>query len=86
MIEAGFGANRSKAPRVDFARVAKILDHGFKVSALATAAAFFVVGALRGWILRRSIVAAGLETLLIGGVAAALAYAAGYLTRQLYLG
>jgi VIT1/CCC1 family predicted Fe2+/Mn2+ transporter len=57
----------------------------FTVSAFTTAIAFFAVGSAKGWLLRRSMFASGSETLLIGSVAAALAYAVGYLIRQLYL-
>jgi VIT1/CCC1 family predicted Fe2+/Mn2+ transporter len=56
----------------------------FRASAFTTAVAFFAVGTVKGWVLRRSMLASGLETLLIGSVAAALAYAAGYLIRHLY--
>jgi VIT1/CCC1 family predicted Fe2+/Mn2+ transporter len=60
------------------------IEHSFRVSALMTAAAFFGVGVLKGLVLRRSAFGAGLETLLIGSVAALLAYGAAYFVRQLY--
>jgi len=60
-----------------------ILAHGFVVSAIATAATFFAIGAFKGITLRSGWVGGGLETLLIGGGAAALAYAVGHAMRGL---
>lgn len=57
--------------------------HRFSVSAIATAATFFVIGAVKGRLLRTGPVRGGLETLLIGGGAALLAYAVGHGTRGL---
>jgi vacuolar iron transporter family protein len=67
--------------------LATTLDVGtsFTVSTVMTAVAFFSIGSTKGWILGRSMLASGLETLLIGSVAAGLAYAVGYLIRQMYL-
>jgi VIT1/CCC1 family predicted Fe2+/Mn2+ transporter len=47
-------------------------------SAIATALAFWGIGVAKGWVLQRSPWRAGLETLLVGGAAAALAYLAGW--------
>lgn len=58
--------------------------HGFAVSIAITAAAFTGVGMLKGHVLRRSIFRSGAETLVIGGIAAALAYGIGHLLRQMY--
>jgi VIT1/CCC1 family predicted Fe2+/Mn2+ transporter len=58
------------------------IENGFGVSTLTTVVAFFGVGTLKGWILQRRMLASGLETLLIGSVAAILAYTVGYLIRQ----
>jgi VIT1/CCC1 family predicted Fe2+/Mn2+ transporter len=46
-------------------------------SAVATGVAFVLIGALKGRVLSRSMLTAGLETLLLGGGAAALAYLVG---------
>ncbi len=54
-----------------------ILGGGFLASSIATGIAFFIIGSLKSrWSLRSPLVS-GLETLLIGGAAAVLAYAAG---------
>ncbi len=55
----------------------------FQVSALATAVTFFAVGVAKGYVVQRSPWWAGLETLLVGGGAAALAYGVGYWLRAL---
>lgn len=49
----------------------------FGVSAVATAATFLGVGLAKGYAVKRSLLASGLETLAIGCSAAALAYAVG---------
>ena len=56
----------------------------FTVSALATALAFVAVGIGKGMVLRRPLARSGIETLLIGGGAAALAYLVGSWLRALY--
>jgi VIT1/CCC1 family predicted Fe2+/Mn2+ transporter len=55
----------------------------FPLSAVATAATFFGVGILKGGVLRHPPLRSGLETLLVGGAAAAMAYAVGILLRNL---
>lgn len=72
-------------PLLPFFAATMTIDRGFRVSTFTTAVAFFAVGALKGWVLRRTMLASGLETLFIGGIAAALAYVAGYLIRQVYV-
>lgn len=61
-----------------------LLGGGFMWSAVATGAAFFVIGSARSrWSLRSPLIS-GLETLLIGGAAATLAYAAGVLLGEIW--
>lgn len=60
-----------------------VLAHGFAVSAAATAATFFAIGVAKGVMLRTGWLRGGLETLLIGGGAAALAYVVGHAARGL---
>ena len=53
-------------------------DARFTASCSATAAAFVAIGLLKGRILKRPLVISALQTLLLGGSAAGLAYAAGF--------
>jgi VIT1/CCC1 family predicted Fe2+/Mn2+ transporter len=55
----------------------------FMVSALATALTFFGIGVLKGRVLRHPLLRSGLDTLLIGGAAALLAYLVGVLLQNL---
>ena len=56
----------------------------FFVSALITGVAFAAVGVAKGLVLKRPVIASGLETLLIGGTAAAVAYFVGSWLRRAY--
>jgi vacuolar iron transporter family protein len=56
----------------------------FVASAAATGVAFFGVGAVKGLVLGRSALRSGLETLLTGGAAAAIAFVVGAWLRQLF--
>lgn len=56
----------------------------FAASAVVTALTFLAVGMLKGSVLRAPLARSGLETLLLGGAAAGLAYAAGHALRRLY--
>lgn len=49
----------------------------YLVSAAATAVTFFLIGSLKGRVVERSVLLSGLETLVIGTTAAALAYLVG---------
>ncbi len=53
------------------------ITHAFRWSALMTGVAFFFVGALKSPFVDQSWWRAALETLVVGGIAAVLAYAAG---------
>lgn len=59
------------------------VDRAFVVSAIATGGVFLAIGAARGKITQSGAVRAALETLALGGVAAGLAYAVGWLLRGL---
>ena len=56
----------------------------FRVSALLAAVTFAMIGVAKGIVIERSIWRAGLETLLVGGGAAVLAYGVGAWLRYLY--
>ncbi|MFQ5816662.1 MAG: VIT1/CCC1 transporter family protein [Terriglobia bacterium] len=58
-------------------------DHIFLASCLATAATLFAVGSLRTLVTRARWVTSAFEMLLIGSIAAVVAYAVGYFLRQL---
>jgi VIT1/CCC1 family predicted Fe2+/Mn2+ transporter len=53
------------------------LEKTFATSAVATAITFFLIGVAKGRMVKRSLVLSGLETFLIGTVAAAMAFAVG---------
>lgn len=55
----------------------------FTVSAAATAATFLAIGLLKGRVLQHPLLKSGMETLLVGGAAAGLAYGVGILLRDL---
>jgi VIT1/CCC1 family predicted Fe2+/Mn2+ transporter len=47
-------------------------------SVLATASSFFLIGGIRGRVVRKPMIISGLNTLLIGGIAAVVSYLVGY--------
>jgi vacuolar iron transporter family protein len=55
----------------------------FAVSAAATGVTFVLVGVAKGYVVQRSPFWSGLETLLVGGGAAALAYGVGFALRAI---
>jgi VIT1/CCC1 family predicted Fe2+/Mn2+ transporter len=57
--------------------------HPFVWSAVATAATFFAIGAVKGRALGTAMLRGGVETLFVGGCAAALAYVVGHAARGL---
>jgi VIT1/CCC1 family predicted Fe2+/Mn2+ transporter len=71
-------------PLLPFLLPGRSMEHAFAASALATAAAVVGIGVARGALLQQPIVRTGLETLLTGGTAAALAYAVGLLLRNIF--
>ena len=71
-------------PLVPFLLPDLLTSTRFLASVIATGAAFFGVGAAKGLILGRSALRSGLETLLTGGTAAAIAFAVGALLRQAF--
>ena len=59
-------------------------DRVFIMSAVATALVFLIIGAVRGRVVNKSIAWSALETLIVGGIAAALAYGAGALLQNIF--
>ena len=59
-------------------------EQTFRASAFVTALAFFGIGMVKGLVLGRSAIRSGLETLLVGGLAAVLAYVVGAWLRQTF--
>ncbi|MEM2141473.1 MAG: VIT1/CCC1 transporter family protein [Nitrososphaera sp.] len=55
----------------------------FVYSSVFTGVAFFTIGAVKGRILQKSLVRSGAGTLAVGGIAAVVAFVAGYLLNQL---
>lgn len=58
-------------------------DDAFTLSAVLTSFALFMVGSVKGKIVEKRWYLSGIETVLIGGVAAVIAYAVGYALRGL---
>ena len=59
-------------------------SHRFRFSAIITAVAFAAIGVAKGVVVKHSVVRSGLETLIVGSVAAVLAYLAGYWLRTAF--
>lgn len=51
----------------------------FTYSVVLTGAAFFLIGGVKGRIVQKSLIRSGINTLLIGGIAASVAFVVGYL-------
>lgn len=60
-----------------------IRQQEFLYSSILTGIAFLGVGAVKGRVVKKDTLRSSLETLLIGGIAASLAFAVGYLLRSL---
>jgi VIT1/CCC1 family predicted Fe2+/Mn2+ transporter len=56
-----------------------ITANPFFYSIIFTAVAFFLIGSIRGKVVKKSLFRSGLNTLLIGGIAASLAYMVGHI-------
>lgn len=54
------------------------ISNAFFYSVLATASSFFLIGSIRGKVVRKPMMISGFNTLLIGGVAATVSYCIGY--------
>jgi VIT1/CCC1 family predicted Fe2+/Mn2+ transporter len=54
------------------------ISNAFFYSVLATASSFFLIGIIRGKVVRKPVMISGFNTLLIGGVAAVVSYCIGY--------
>jgi VIT1/CCC1 family predicted Fe2+/Mn2+ transporter len=61
-------------------------EHELAASIVVTALAFLSIGVLKGMVLRIPVIRSGMETLILGGTAAALAYATGHVLRRMYGG
>ncbi|MBI1970549.1 VIT1/CCC1 transporter family protein [Candidatus Woesearchaeota archaeon] len=61
--------------------VPSLMEDAFLLAILLTSAAFLTVGAVKAKIVSKNPVSAALETLFVGGTAAAIAYLVGYLLR-----
>lgn len=55
------------------------VSDSFSYSVISTCGAFFLIGIIKGQIVKRSIFRSGFITLIVGGLAATVAYAVGYL-------
>jgi len=64
---------------------AKILEHQFILSIILTAVAFGLIGAVRGKLVKKSWFKAAIETILIGGVAASIAFGIGVFIKYVVL-
>ncbi|MEK6927368.1 MAG: VIT1/CCC1 transporter family protein [Nanoarchaeota archaeon] len=60
-----------------------LLPNQFKYSIILTVFAFLFVGWIRGEVVKKHPIHSALETLIIGGIAASLAFGVGYLLRGL---
>jgi VIT1/CCC1 family predicted Fe2+/Mn2+ transporter len=62
-----------------------VIDNVFALSAITTAVSLFVVGALRVKITKKNWIKSGIEMLLVGGIAATVAYLIGYLLKMIVI-
>lgn len=78
---AGFSA-AGLVPLVPYLVPGFLLQQTFWASTLLTGLTFFGIGLMKGRVLRHSLLKSGLETLVVGGAAAGLAYAVGEWLRE----
>lgn len=64
-------------PIIPFLVLPRASEDAFTISAIATAIAFFLVGAARTFVINKNFFVAGLEMLVVGGAASAIAYGLG---------
>ena len=62
-----------------------IANNAYVLSVILTGIAFLIIGALRSVVTQESMVKTSLETLLIGGIAAVIAYGVGYFLQAFIL-
>jgi VIT1/CCC1 family predicted Fe2+/Mn2+ transporter len=62
-----------------------LIPNQFKYSIALTAIAFLIVGGIKGKVVQKHPIRSAIETLIIGGIAAALAFAVGFLLRGLVI-
>jgi vacuolar iron transporter family protein len=56
-----------------------LTEHAFIYSVIFTGISFFIIGLVRGKIVKRSLLRTGINTLAVCGIAASVAYIVGYL-------
>jgi VIT1/CCC1 family predicted Fe2+/Mn2+ transporter len=61
------------------------ISNALLYSILATAVSFFLIGSIRGKVVDKPVLGSGLNTLLIGGIAAAVSYSIGYVLSSILL-
>jgi VIT1/CCC1 family predicted Fe2+/Mn2+ transporter len=57
--------------------LSSLVSESFVYSIISTSVAFFLIGLIKGKIVKKSLLRSGLMTLLIGGIAATTAYLVG---------
>jgi VIT1/CCC1 family predicted Fe2+/Mn2+ transporter len=68
-------------PLMPFVLLRLSAEHTFVVSTVLTGVTFFLIGVFKGFVVNRPWLSSGLETFIVGGLAASLSYAVGLLLR-----
>jgi vacuolar iron transporter family protein len=63
--------------------IPSLQTNAFKYSIILTAIAFLTIGAIKGKVVQKNPLTSAIQTLLIGGIAATIAFIVGYLLRGL---